>query len=164
MSKGQTRLLVILQICAPRGVVVAAWEEVAVGSSPAHVPGMRFGPRLDEIKRFHAGVRRPESQVFVARAEDGGTLLLRGERSIQNLLVGRPARNTRALLELEPRLPANPGIAKERVRLCVNQNFTAPSRHRHDAFSIAWRCRFLTARRSHHSRIAAEKMNPMHTG
>ena len=65
MSKGQTRLLVILQICTPRGVVVADGEEVAVGAPPAHVPGMRFGARLDDVQRLHAGVRRAQLQVLV---------------------------------------------------------------------------------------------------
>ena len=32
-----------------------------------------------------------------------------------------------------------------------------PPRHRRDARSMAWRCRFLTARRSHHSHVIAEK-------
>ena len=32
-----------------------------------------------------------------------------------------------------------------------------PPRHRRDARSIAWRCRCLTARRSQHGRIVAEK-------
>ena len=40
-----------------------------------------------------------------------------------------------------------------RIALCGNQKFTAPSsrrppRHRRDACSTAWRCRFLIARRS----------------
>ena len=58
MSKIQTRL-VILQICAPRGVVVAAGEEVAVGAAPAHVPGVGLGPRFHQIQRVDAGVGRP---------------------------------------------------------------------------------------------------------
>ena len=66
MSKKQTRLLVVPQIRAPRCVVVAIWEEVAVGALPAHVSGMRFGPRLDEVQRFHAGVGRAQLQVLVA--------------------------------------------------------------------------------------------------
>ena len=41
--------------------------------------------------------------------------------------------------------------------LCGNQNFTARSRHRRDACSMAWRCRFLTARRSQDGRVIAEK-------
>ena len=146
MNNLQTRL-VILQIRAPRGVVVAAGEEVAVGAAPAHVPGMRFGARLDEIQRLHAGVRRAQLQVLVAparklhlsssrrphaigcfphsiaRAEDGRALLLRGERSVQNFLVGGPVgARARALLEFEPRLAANPWVAKECICLCVNQN------------------------------------------
>ena len=32
-----------------------------------------------------------------------------------------------------------------------------PSRHRRDACSMAWRCRFLTARRSQHGSVIAEK-------
>ena len=32
-----------------------------------------------------------------------------------------------------------------------------PPRHRHDACSTAWRCRFLTARRSQHGSVIAEK-------
>ena len=48
--------------------------------------------------------------------------------------------------------------------LCGNQNFTArsessrrPPRHRRDACSMAWRCRFLTARPSQDGRVIAEK-------
>jgi hypothetical protein len=49
--------------------------------------------------------------------------------------------------------------------LCGNQNFTArsaessrrPPRHRRGACSMAWRCRFLTARRSQHGRVIAAK-------
>ena len=45
--------------------------------------------------------------------------------------------------------------------LCGNQNHPtesfAPPRHRRDACSMAWRCRFLTARRSQHGRVVAEK-------
>ncbi|CAH0364159.1 unnamed protein product, partial [Pelagomonas calceolata] len=103
MSKRQTRLLVVPQILPPRGVVVATGEEVAVGAPPAHVPGVGLGPRFHEIQRFHAGVRR----AYIARAEDGRALLLRGERSVQNFLVGGPVRGfSGALLELEPRLPS----------------------------------------------------------
>ena len=32
-----------------------------------------------------------------------------------------------------------------------------PPRHRRSACSTAWRCRFLTARRSHHGHVIAEK-------
>ena len=32
-----------------------------------------------------------------------------------------------------------------------------PPRHRRDACSMAWRCRFLAARRSQHGRVIAEK-------
>ena len=32
-----------------------------------------------------------------------------------------------------------------------------PPRHRCDAYSTAWRCRFLTARRSQHGSVIAEK-------
>ena len=32
-----------------------------------------------------------------------------------------------------------------------------PPRHRRDACSMAWRCRFVTARRSRHGRVIAEK-------
>jgi hypothetical protein len=32
-----------------------------------------------------------------------------------------------------------------------------PPRHRRDASSMAWRCRFLIARRSQHGRVVAEK-------
>ena len=43
--------------------------------------------------------------------------------------------------------------------LCGNQNFTArrPPRHRRDACSMAWRCRFLAARPSQHGRVIVEK-------
>ena len=37
-------------------------------------------------------------------------------------------------------------------RMCENQNFTARS-----ACSMAWRCRFLTARRGQHGRVIAER-------
>jgi hypothetical protein len=43
---------------------------------------------------------------------------------------------------------------------CVDIKFTArsrPPRHRRDAGSMAWRCRFLTARRSQRSHVIAEK-------
>ena len=44
-------------------------------------------------------------------------------------------------------------------QLCGNQNFTArrPPRHRRNACSMAWRCRFLTARPSQDGRVIAEK-------
>ena len=32
-----------------------------------------------------------------------------------------------------------------------------PPRHRRDACSMAWRCKFLTARRGQHGRVIAEK-------
>jgi hypothetical protein len=48
--------------------------------------------------------------------------------------------------------------------LCGNQNFTAraesprrPPRHRRDACSMAWRCRFLAARPSQRGHVIAEK-------
>ena len=51
-----------------------------------------------------------------------------------------------------------------REPLCGNQNFTArsessrrPPRHRRAACSMAWRCRFLTAPRSQHGSVIAEK-------
>ena len=41
-------------------------------------------------------------------------------------------------------------MAQHAVTVCVEIKFTArPPRHRCDAYSMAWRCRFLTARRSH---------------
>ena len=49
----------------------------------------------------------------------------------------------------------------EGSKLCGNQNFTArsrrPPRRRRDACSMAWRCRSLTARRSQHGSVIAEK-------
>ena len=41
--------------------------------------------------------------------------------------------------------------------LCGNQNFTAHSRHRRDACSMAWRCWFLAARPSQDGRVIAEE-------
>ena len=49
--------------------------------------------------------------------------------------------------------------------LCGNQNFTVrssesprrPPRHRRDACSMSWRCRFLTARRSQRGHVIVEK-------
>ena len=40
-------------------------------------------------------------------------------------------------------------------------NFMAPPslRHRRDASAMAWRCRFLAARRSQHSGVTAEKLS-----
>ena len=59
-----------------------------------------------------------------------------------------------------------------RRSLCGNQNLRRvraessrrPPRHRRDACSMAWRCRFLTARPSQDGRILAEKwvMHPTH--
>ena len=50
------------------------------------------------------------------------------------------------------------------IELCGNQTFTArsesprrPPRHRRDACSMVWRCRFLTARPSPDGRVIAEK-------
>ena len=37
-----------------------------------------------------------------------------------------------------------------------------PPRHRRDACSMAWRCRFLIARPSQDGRVIAEKMHPTH--
>ena len=59
MSKAHTRLLVVPKVLPPRGVVVATGEEVAVGAPPAHVAGVGFGQRLDEVQRLDAGVGRP---------------------------------------------------------------------------------------------------------
>ena len=55
-------------------------------------------------------------------------------------------------------------IAREMVARCVEikilrrvQSSRRPPRHRRDACSMAWRCRFLTARPSQHGRVIAEK-------
>ena len=57
------------------------------------------------------------------------------------------------------------------ANLCVNQNFTArscaeslrrPPRHRRDACSMAWRCRFLAARPSRSA--APDTLVDFHTG
>ena len=64
-----------------------------------------------------------------------------------------------------PRRGALPPALRRQHRravLCGNQNFTArssrrPPRHRRDTCSMAWRCRFLTARQSQDGRVIAEK-------
>ena len=48
------------------------------------------------------------------------------------------------------------------LKLCGNQNFTArssrrPPRHRRDACSMAWRCRFITTDGASTGRLIAEK-------
>jgi hypothetical protein len=56
-------------------------------------------------------------------------------------------------------------MSARRQHLCGNQNFTVrssesprrPPRHRRDACSMAWRCRFLTARRSQRGHVIVEK-------
>ena len=67
---------------------------------------------------------------------------------------------------LEPSFDAKPAKG---LTLCGNQNFVArswqlraesprrPPRHRRVACSMAWRCRFLIARRSQDGRVVAEK-------
>ena len=47
------------------------------------------------------------------------------------------------------------------LNLCGNQNLTArPPRHRRDACSMAWRCRFPVAQRGQHGRIIMRKPAP----
>ena len=63
--------------------------------------------------------------------------------------------------ELEKHAVAIPGGAA----LCGNQIYwrvrpespRRPPRHRSDACSMAWRCRFLTARRNQHGRVIVEE-------
>ena len=48
---------------------------------------------------------------------------------------------------------------RKSVNSCVQIKFrrVRPPRHRRDACSMAWRCRFLTARPSQNGRVSAEK-------
>ena len=63
------------------------------------------------------------------------------------------------------------GPLPHRVALCVEikilrrvaESSRRPPRHRCDACSMAWRCRFLTARRSEHGRVIRE-MSTRHAG
>ena len=52
-------------------------------------------------------------------------------------------------------------MAQHAVTVCVEIKFTArsrrPPRHRRDACSMAWRCRFLTTRQSQRGHVIAEK-------
>ena len=43
------------------------------------------------------------------------------------------------------------------VEIKILRRVRRPPRHRRDACSMAWRCRFLTARRSQHGSVIAEK-------
>ena len=49
------------------------------------------------------------------------------------------------------------GALKPGVACCVEIKIIRRVRHRRDACSMAWRCRFLTARRSQRGRVVAEK-------
>ncbi len=58
------------------------------------------------------------------------------------------------------------GAVRFRRHLCGNQNLRRVRlpRHRRDACSMAWRCRFLTDRPSQDGRVIAEKSCNRHTG
>ena len=48
-------------------------------------------------------------------------------------------------------------VWKSNLRRVRPESSRRPPRHRRDACSMAWRCRFLTARRSQHGHVIAEK-------
>ena len=56
--------------------------------------------------------------------------------------------------DAEPRTAPEVNSGAER---CMNQIVATRPRHRRDACSIAWRCRFLAARPSQVGRVIAEK-------
>ena len=49
------------------------------------------------------------------------------------------------------------GCVESNLRRVRPESPRRPPRHRRDACSIAWRCRFLTARRSQRGHVVAEK-------
>ena len=74
---------------------------------------------------------------------------------------------TEALYDAEYRLKSlRDAVSSAFVEACVEikilrrvraESSRRPPRHRRDAYSMAWRCRFLTARPSQNGRIIAEK-------
>ena len=87
-------------------------------------------------------------------------------------LIKEPEKCFPHLKGFDPNAPEPTGIAvaqaaaKKKVKNCVEikilwrvraESSRRPPRHRRDAGSMAWRCRFLTARRSRDGRVIAEK-------
>ena len=125
-----------------------ARKEAATESSPPPPParkrpkqrGLRVGAWSDEEVAYAERVSDLYRQGKLPNCPDGTTL--------RSLLA--------TLLNCQPMR-----ISK---KLCGNQNFTArfessrrPPRHRRDARSMAWRCRFLAARPSQDSRAIAAR-------
>ena len=66
-------------------------------------------------------------------------------------------RAQRVAHERADRLPAGACVEIKILRRVRADSMRRPLRHRRDACSIAWRCRFLTARPSQDGRVVAEK-------
>ena len=80
------------------------------------------------------------------------------DSSDDDLEIG-PQKSAEELLRERERLAEARGDVVDvgaRDDLCGNQNFTACSRHRRDACSMASWCSFLTARPSQDGRVIAE--------
>ena len=56
----------------------------------------------------------------------------------------------------------NPCVEIKILRRVRAESSRRPPRHRRDACSMAWRCRFLAARRGQHGHVIAEKVHPTH--
>ena len=87
-----------------------------------------------------------------------GDLARAGLRQVQlgrHSLAQKP-RDNEALPCLDPRVLLG-AVWKSNLRRVRPESPRRPPRHRRDACSIAWRCRFLAARRSQHGSVIAEK-------
>ena len=72
--------------------------------------------------------------------------------------VARRKTARRAAIAAVPRPPPqSPPVWKSNLRRVRPESPRRPPRHRRGACSMAWRCRFLTARPSQHGRVIAEK-------
>ena len=113
--------------------------------------------RQRQQRRVHARPRREEPVPVVAPPEGRYRLL---QSNMEGAFHNLPPRFRNG--PQEPRPVEERDVSEARGQcvarrlddnLCGNQNFTVrssrrPSRHRRDACSMAWRCRFLTARPS----------------
>ena len=117
----------------------------------------------DEKSRSRSRSRSPQrenqervTKVIDIATDDAAFVLGRGGATKRKI-----ARVSGANIELDEHALT---ITLNGTELCGNQIYGAflpessrrPPRHRFDACSMAWRCRFLTARRSQHGRAIAE--------
>ena len=115
----------------------------------------------DAYRAKHAALRR-QNRLFDLRFDDAklGFKICLGRRS-----VDARRRSTRRRVLVDETFPSCQAFDKlrphdELVAICVEVKIlrrVRPPRHRRDACSMAWRCRFLAARPSQDGRIIAEK-------